>query len=231
MISARFIYLSILIWFTSVPAYSDAPSPQETGETKPSQKVEHPKILLKQYLVEEGEKLGCYFTIEDDAKGDTPVQFSDINVLDQDSDTIDHLVDSLKQQVPNAIFERSIKNPKVIHIVASSLDQDKNYVMNQNLNFTYIGVLGMLPQRLDEHTDSHIGPRPFFYEGEASDDAITSVTIKAKNTSVRNILTDYVPLSNYHRIIWTSLTKHAAGKLDTWVQYDGPIQHYGHERH
>ncbi len=224
MMLCRLSWFLVLFGLCSIAVDADAPVSQETATTKPQTEADNSKILLKQFLVKEGEKFGCYFTIEDDTRDGNDTYLGDIKVIAKDATTIDSLVDSLKKEVPSAVFQQSLNNPKVIHVIAASLTQDKGYVMNEKASLSYSGVLGNLPQELNKHTSSHIGPRPFFYEGEASDDLITFVTIKAKDVSVRDLLTDYIPLANYKRVIWVSVTHHNAGKLDTWIQYYGPIR-------
>src|SRR5258708_15335356 len=51
---------------------------------------------------------------------------------------------------------------------------------------------------------------------------MTQINCSASELSVRRILSDFVPLSQYERILWVSETKRKDGELETRVQYLGP---------
>src|SRR6266446_2490983 len=188
------------------------------------------EAILTLYLAEMSAKLGCYFTFER-FQADNHVSL--INAMsglgiaeDKNVTDIRSLISKLRHDLQGCVVTQSKTNPKVIHIIETPLTKLKDYVMEQKVSITYSGDLGPgrrhgLVLELSKKLDT-IGPRTQGDNTMMFDDHLTKVDIRAKNEKARDILTNYVPLTNYAPFIWTAETRKADGKSKTIVQYFGP---------
>ncbi|MDQ2731829.1 MAG: hypothetical protein M3Y56_09240 [Armatimonadota bacterium] len=168
-------------------------------------------------------KLDCYFTIEADRGADNHIPFFDMTVVPdrEDVESVDALVAVLRQQLPAVTVVRSRDNSSVIHLIETSLEQDNSYLLDRKFDFTYSGVLGGLPNEIGNRFDGRLRePRGGAF-GEDYNDWDTKVHIISNNTSIRDILTDHVPLTGYWRVLWIAATRPFGGKRETWLQYHG----------
>ena len=105
-----------------------------------------------------------------------------------------------------------------------SLQKDANYILNQDVNISYSGQLQNLPDALGKMLDNKITTRRVFTASHFSRDAITNVTVTANRLSVRDVLTDYVPIKTYSHLLWSAeAIQQSNGETSTNVAYFGPM--------
>jgi hypothetical protein len=180
-------------------------------------------ISVEEYLAEMGEKLDCFFTIEDDLdpEGALPwIRYIDI-VPDGDIDTIDALVEWLDERLEGVIAARSLKHPRVVHLIAESLVED-GYVMDEQVDTVFSGCISMLPYHLGTILNWRINqpsgrPMPGIFG-----DFETGVAVDAKQETVRDVLTDAVPFDYYCRFPWEANREYGTMGDPIVVVFFGP---------
>jgi hypothetical protein len=184
---------------------------------------------LADYLVHAAFKFDCYFTIENMTKeeGGAWIWAYDVKGMG-DPSSIDELIERLSANVQGVRVYRSKKNPVIVHIIDDRLDKLKAYPMPECVAIecrgSLDGLLGKIVRKLPNinlHTGSVFGVGGGIVD---MSDSKTKVHVSTSGSSVRRVLTDWLPLSHYNRILWTSVaTRVDGGDLDYMVDYPGQI--------
>jgi hypothetical protein len=170
-----------------------------------------------------GVKYDCYFTIEQ-----MPLDVGnwiESSQVSQDvmAGSLDQMILSLKRLFEGrVIIRRSIENPAIVEIVDARLEKAKKYGLEERVDLHYAGGIQGLDDELARKGASFRGRRHRQIPNEMIDDMTTQVTIRAKNLPVRRLLTDYVPLSQYGRILWVANTRIVSGEAKTTIRFNGP---------
>ena len=191
-------------------------------------------MALYEYLQVAGIKLDCYFTIEG-----TPREGESgwIAVCDAKWDmsvsSIDKLTAEVAAKVPGVKVFRSDDNPAVVHVMDKRLAGMADYVLAKKTSITFKGKAQALVDRLHEKCFEELETRTAFLGGgwpPARPPDSTPIVCSARQAAVRRILSDYLPLSQYGRILWLAESRSEDDKLRTTIQYlggdsyDGPIR-------
>jgi len=178
------------------------------------------------YLYKTGKSLGCHFTIEILVRGlDDPKSSSQFFVDDdKEVNTVDAVIDKVSKNMKGFTFVKNKKNPQVVHVIDDDLRKISAYPIDQKMDLEYSGFLAEMSEAI-EKTYPTLGPRR---SGEVSQfligDPKTKVEVDVKDTTVRDILTDCVPLKGYQPLLWRAETEQAKGKHKTILQYYGPVR-------
>ncbi len=180
------------------------------------------KILLGKYLLTAGIRADCYFTLEDHRLPDLVSAFDTAYVMDDANiTTVDGIVAKLRKALSFATVVRNKENPAVINIIEASLPQLPRYVLERRASLQFSGTLYDLVITLKERFDGRIGYARGGDVSRAFEDGVTQVKVGAKDLTLRSILTNYIPFSQYNRILWNAETLEVDGKTETWVQHYG----------
>jgi WD40 repeat protein len=171
-------------------------------------------------------KYDCYFTIEASAASDaSPTPWWPgirVQPCPQDS-SLEQALAHLRPQIKGFQVFRSPDNPAVVHVVASQWAGQVHYSLEKRVSINYAGKLRGLVDDLGRQLNGCIHSKYIFMWGsEMVEDSTTRVKVAAQQEVVRRVLTDWVPLAGYDRILWVAETARAGDKLDTTVQYRGP---------
>ena len=203
------------------------------AEEPPAQGADR-TMALYEYLQVAGIKLDCYFTIEG-----TPREGESgwIAVCDAKWDmsvsSIDKLTAEVAAKVPGVKVFRSDDNPAVVHVMDKRLAGMADYVLAKKTSITFKGKAQALVDRLHEKCFEELETRTAFLGGgwpPARPPDSTPIVCSARQAAVRRILSDYLPLSQYGRILWLAESRSEDDKLRTTIQYlggdsyDGPIR-------
>ena len=190
-------------------------------------------LYLRDYLTRVGAKLNCYFTLELDSRL-TPFLFGDNTNRkssplfdpsvkeDPSVHTVGELIKKLKQDFPADLIVQSKENPNIIHLIDSSLLADADYAMQKQTSVTYSGLLYEFPTAIGSRV-AGVTAQQWFVSPGPSNDWTTTVDIHDSHGTVRELLTQNVPLANYKHIIWVAETIPKPGKIETQVQFYGPM--------
>jgi len=149
----------------------------------------------------------CYFTIEQrNCKGNKTL-LSNIDKIEwkENPGDIDEAMDYLIKCGVKYHYSRNERTPCVIHIIENDLSN--NPLDTMIAKFEYEGTLQKLVDKFSNtRIQSGISQGGGASGGGVAQDFITVVKIdKVINTNVRNILSCYLPLSRYNRILWAAV--------------------------
>lgn len=173
------------------------------------------------YLYVAGRRLNCHFTIEILQEGRDDQLYNALIPRDRKIGNIDEMLAKLSNDLGRVVFLRNKQDPRIIHAIDKRLLKLDGYVLDKRTDLVYTGVIGDLSRKLKEEFPT-IGPHTEGHFHERFDDHVTEVSITAKQESIRNILTNVVPLDNYEPRLWRAWTKIVDGVPFTKVQYYGP---------
>jgi hypothetical protein len=164
----------------------------------------------------------AFFTIEESwTKGEYRNSFAS-NAVSLDSTRAD-LKDELQRLseiVPNFQFQIDLKNPHIVHVrdarlidsQPSSLDRTIPHI---NLTVSLAGLVAEVA-----HNGVAVAIERSGLTGGHLPDTITIVQVKANDATARSVLTDFLPLANYNRVLWTATTERRSGAV-TVVDFYG----------
>ena len=211
--------------------------------SKPSE----PYRSFVRILDENGEKLGCSFTIEyrgyritgKESKADPfYTQYTEVRA-DLDADSIPSLLSKLRNYLDGFLVVQDSKNPKIIHIIEKVLADDENYALNKKISVHYSGLLGgtivpvmpingsatlvggLLPAVAEKAGDIRSGSDTSGGGGGAGGspwDDVTQINVNATNETVRSIFTDCLPTANYNPVMWVAVTSKRNDEHNEMVQ-------------
>jgi hypothetical protein len=192
------------------------------------------------YLCAIGSKLGCYFTLEYRSyalAGNLSIPHSTV-VNNLNIPSVSALISELNSSMQGFNIARDANNSNIIHIVESTLNANKAYALNCKINLRYSGNLGQceIINSAGRNTAKGEGlvtaiakQVPSIQSGTeeagsrgAINDCVTLVNVNATNESVRNILTDSIPLGAYNPVLWRAVTVKTNNNQQVLVQFFGP---------
>ena len=165
-------------------------------------------VTLEEFLESKGEKLNCWFTLEDRyGNADQPSTLMAADIVSGGVQTIDDLVTKLRNDLEEVNVEVVHRNDNitVIHLIESALVTVDNYAINKNVTISHTGKLCDLVNALHERFPG-IGRERGGAFPRVEDDTHTLSTVSVIEESVRTTLTIAAPLPNYGRIIWRART-------------------------
>jgi hypothetical protein len=174
------------------------------------------KVSLFYYLMKTSERLDFYYTLE--SKYDETLSWYYQFLLvptDFEAKSIDEVISKINREVPEVTALRGKDNTAVTHIVAKRLRQLQDYPLDAPVSLSFADQLGILPSALDQkikgdrrlQVDYGVGIGDNFF------DYRTRVTFFQKKDVAREILTDYIPLQYYSRLMWEAQTFERQGRL------------------
>ena len=211
--------------------------------SKPSE----PYRSFVRILDENGEKLGCSFTIEyrgyavtgkESKAGPFYIRNTKIKA-DLDADSVPSLMSKLRDYLDGFLVVPDVKNPKIIHIIEKVLADDRNYVLNKKISVNYSGLLGgaIIPDMPSNGSATLVGGLlPAVAEkvgdirggcensggggggGGCPWDFDTQINVNATNETVRSIFTDCLPTANYNPVMWVAVTSKRNDEHNEMVQ-------------
>lgn len=192
------------------------------------------RMPLDNYLTVIGAKLNCYFTLELDSRrqpqvfrNKASVRFSPLLVAstkeDVGIDTVHALVKKLQRELPEVHVVQSKEYPRIIHLIDASLLADADYSIQKRTSITYSGLPSQFPGAIGKSVTG-ITSRQWFMFPIVNNDWATTVHVRVSQGTVRDLLTQAVPLAGYKHIIWVAETFAKQGKAETQVQFYGPLK-------
>lgn len=179
-------------------------------------------IYWELYLLRMGKLLDCHFTFEmvwpkDDASVYSLHISDDGNIR-----SIDDLIENMSRDVPAMKFEKSTVNPRIVHVIDKDLIQREDYALPTRVTLKYSGGIDMLAEELQKQVPS-IDRKRIGSWRTVFDDHTTKVTVEVKDQPIRRVLTECVPLENYHVFLWRAQTRISNDEAHTTLQYYGPV--------
>jgi hypothetical protein len=195
------------------------------------QESERDALPLLSYLAVLGRDRDVFFTIEEswiswrpvpccpNDKPETEMAYHLIQRSLQTEDLREGL-ERLRHVVPNLTYEVNKGDPRIIHIVDARLLQHGGYGLQRTIErIDFKGSVNQLPDAIGK-LGIRVSTQQWMFLGSGETrDYTTVVDIRAQRLSVRDALSNYVPLE--HRkggVLWVAKTKLGEGEV-TFVYY------------
>jgi hypothetical protein len=201
---------------------------QVVPQPAPANKGGSTKVALGRHLADLGVKFDCYFTFEEmPQNGGLALDLDDVDEkLSNGASSLDEALDELAGELKRFRLLRAKENPAVVHIIDVRLDKLNDYPLEKRTDVDCSGRILDLVAELDVKLDHNIRNKKWLTPHEMRFlDLTTQVNVTAKGATARRILTDFVPLSSYSRVLWTAETELVEGKPLTEVMYRGRAYH------
>jgi hypothetical protein len=213
-------FLAALLWVTFYAVVS-----QGADLLDPEQQIE--KVGWDIFLAELPEQLKFHVTIERLSRapggekiGESP--FDDCEVtLEANITTVDRIVEKLQREMKGVKVVRNKNNPVICHLIDERLLKIKHYVLDKEVDIAYSGPIDDLADELGKVTPAIKSAWRGGAIGEVLGDFRTQVRVRAKDESVREVLTECVPLKHYNRTLWIARTTKTNDNYLTTVRYQG----------
>lgn len=195
-----------------------------TQEVSMSETSRDKMTVLTSCLSDLGKKYDVYFTIEEayEERGiQNPISSSLIPCSIGNSALNEALL-SLREALPDVEIRRSETNLAVIHLIDSRLQAMEDYALDYILDsFIYSGPITQVVDEVAKRVPGLVRRTVFVVGmGHMVMDMTTEINVSATNCSVRDIFTNYIPLSIYKRVLWIANTK-LGDKPKTTMQFLG----------
>lgn len=182
------------------------------------------KTPFTDFLFSVGDKLDCYFTIETWQRGgDHQSSFYDAKSTGEKISSSDALIAKFRRDLPGVTILRDPANDRIIHLIDAGLSNRDGYPLEKKASIDYSGPLEDLPNQLG---------KSMWYAVRRSDplgcdfqsDVVTMVKVHFEGKTIRQILTDSVPLKKYGRILWIAQTygHRSDNRTASEITYIGP---------
>jgi len=183
-------------------------------------------VRLGEYLTIVAMRYDCYFTIELASPADTHTEFQfHANVprgIGRDN-TVEDCVALLRREFPKYEIFRDPRNGAVFHIIDKDLKKTDDYCLDRAAAACYNGKLYSFPNYLGSQVRDLSGWTNHCIGLPIYDDFTTQMNIdtRGQKDRVRSLLTDYMPLSRYSRLLWCAETHPGRGGSVTDIHYSG----------
>jgi hypothetical protein len=180
-------------------------------------------VPLGQVLDAAAVKYDCYFTIEYNTTLSVENSVRSANIPNDLSISIKSFVKKLQTALPADRISIDSGNPKIIHIVDAGLSNKTGYPMSKVTSSKYTGPVALLPDAIGKSLGINLMTPTVYAANMSPSDPTTQVSTQEVSRPVRDILSDFVPLDHYSRIIWTSeiQNRKPSGEFSVWVTYWG----------
>ena len=133
------------------------------------------------------------------------------------------MVEQLSAKLKDIRVYRDKSNQAVVHIVDERLETEKSYALPKSVAIEFRGTPEKLLEKLQLEYFESLRPKVAFAIGSAPSDFTTEMHVSTGSASVRRVLTDWLPLSHYNRILWISEARRKNDKLDVEVDHLGQV--------
>jgi len=192
-------------------------------------------LTYELFLQMAGAQTGCYFTLEYSSPRERKRRL-DVNVKNYDNVTsVESLVSRIRRDLPGFEVQPNERNSNIFHIIERECAKEDEYPLNlkTSLEFTgtpngwssvekgvvvtnEVGLMSTLALKVKGLRLSSVFPGS---QGTLYLDTKSRISVHATNETVRNIITDCLPLEGYSPVLWRAITL----KGETWIGFSGPI--------
>ncbi|HKX26917.1 MAG TPA: hypothetical protein VJ302_04410 [Blastocatellia bacterium] len=187
-----------------------------------------PPATLLSLLAETGNSYNRYFTIESAWKDGEAINKMESTVIEPPSipaseakNGLQLTLDALKQKVSNLTFIQNPSNDRIIHVIDSRLLKQDGYGLSHTVkNLEFSGTVEDLLKSFRAQGIPVGPPTSLSLHEMLFYDAGTPVEVKGRNSQVRTLLSNCLPLEGRSRILWVARTRLGQGEVSQ-VQFIG----------
>ncbi len=169
------------------------------------------QLPLADVLAMVGNDYDCFFTLEDAWKelGTTHVLELESRLIPVPSHkkSLREELDALRKTVPNLDYQFDRNNRRIVHVIDTSLPQQKTYALNAKLrSIDFKGTVGQLLSAIKKQ-GIPLSPEVVSVTSEAAvQDDSTLVIVKGTGLNVRDALSNFMA-KRKSRILWIARTR------------------------
>jgi len=182
-------------------------------------------VSLEDLLASLGKQYDCYFTVEGGWRNHEAINAVARRAVTppQKASTLAEAIDELAKGAPGLRFEIDKRQNRIVHVIDRRLDGQTGYGLDTVIpTFVFSGQTMELVSELRK-SGVPIGNENTFAVGQRiTFDASTNANVNARDYTVREILSDFIPLDGYNRVIWTASTR-ISPRSDSMIHYRGRI--------
>jgi hypothetical protein len=242
---SKWLALAVICGFSSTVFSQQSNGATANDEGELPTRADRERVWFTSFLFTAGNQLGCYFTMEYRSRNLTgkEVKMDTYITNGLAAFSIPSLVSNLTVELKGYTVVRDSNNPIIIHIIDQALEQQSNYVMNKPVSIQYSGnLVGSVVQdaegrnlgkgeglvtAISRQTGGGITSGEISHTDpvQGGNDFTTLVNVNATNQTVRSILANSIPLTNYSRILWRAvMTRQAPSETEPElrIQFFGP---------
>jgi hypothetical protein len=216
----KLMAIAILLFFCTLmhSPQANATSPRSDTSSGDTRSVE-------EYLSQLAKTYDCYFTLEEAYEdGGTANQLSSYMVKSSPPKlSLNESLEELRRTVPNLTFTINDSTPRIVHITDARLAKKREYAMERVIkNIEFAGDVGSLISMLNMQGVPVSMPSVFTTDELRFRDLFTKGRIKGEGLKVRDILTSFLSLKGYRKLIWISQTSLGGKDNTTYIRFCGP---------
>jgi hypothetical protein len=184
-------------------------------------------VFLADYLEMIGDRYDCYFTIETftSSEGSQPNDlFNKRIIITNPVLNRDQAIALIKRYLPEYNVLVKDNNPSIFHLIDRRLYNRDDYPLFKTVLSPYDGPIQSYVERLSCHFKGCMhSPHSLGPWGIIIWDNTTHIKVGTLRQDVRSLLTNYIPLSRYNRLLWTAIatTIPSSHLLDVEIHYRG----------
>ena len=174
-------------------------------------------------LVELGMRFDCYFTCEEFVETlGAASWFETLLPSTFEPTTRAEMMEGLGAVLPGYMVTADQDSPAVIRIRDGRLTGRADYGLDQTIKASFSGSPVDLLQWLENRQLRVASPNFGIISSIGRvNDGTSPLAMRNYDGSIRRMLTAYLPLSNYQRVLWIARSSSETGKLETLVRFGG----------
>lgn len=166
-------------------------------------------VSLEDFLGELGETFNCHFTVEEAFIPNRVLNPMSSYLVNSSSPklTLQQQLEALQKDVPYFSFHMDKKDPCMVHIIDTRLEKLEGYGLDMEIKeIDFTGTVNELISKIGKQGIPVSPVQLISTEDALFWDLTTKVHVKGMSLKVRNALSDFLPLKEYSRVLWTSRT-------------------------
>ena len=193
------MFISAVVLLAIVPATAEQPA------QPPAAAVQGQKVWLGSYLREIGQRFDCYFTIHQWDYG-TPNILNERVMIEPGLKYLADVPGALSKRLEGYQVLQCSDNPVVFRIVSAKSQANPEYWLDGRLDLEFQGPPDELLNKILYSAKGTSRQSQFFIGNVPSADLTTKVAVRAAGMPARSIMTNFLPLSRYSRVLWSATT-------------------------
>jgi hypothetical protein len=181
-------------------------------------------MYLGLYLSSIGKRLDCYFTVEQVQSPTKPDILTETVEPDLNNKNIGDLVGFLGRNLEGYEVFQSPSDRAVVHIVAAKTRAIEVYWLDCRIYVSFEGSPSGLLAKILNLVKFTEHETVFSIHSMPAWDLTARVRVFADRLTIRRVLTEYLPLSRYSRVLWNATTRPKGETQVVSVSWGGPPQ-------
>jgi hypothetical protein len=205
----------VVMFFVVVMPYMEGPVSGQPDARSSSE------LTLRKSLYAIGDKYDCYFTLEIALESGNQRQSLEGQIVSPilNGKSLRKELDGLTKRIPYLQYRFDAYNPKIIHIIDAHLSKEHDYSMDKIISeISFDGIGFDLVNELGRKGGAVSSKGPLDISEGLTIDLSSQLRVRESDKSIRNIVTNSLPLQGRGRILWIAQTEMGAGAM-TYIRF------------